>query len=290
MIIPPPYAPVLATLSPGQFAIPELVWSTPTAPLVLPSVKLPLFQAMFTIVNARGFAHVTAAYLPKVAAAAGLVDTDINILESGILYDIERAIKGCNLKVPVSPTDAELTKIAVGIQLWGGITGRPPFVKGGGFLANFNVTNYRKIITRLLLLSSATTVASCPNLAAAVPLWIGPVFPHFGVSFATKHFSFWSRGIGMPTLLPIYDSIIAEKFMGYFSINKKTGRRTGAPLWKHYGLHRGSVLKSYVQQIHDEVAAINKSHPHLGGKFTVVDLERQLFNWANTPAAAGWIR
>ena len=279
MIIPPPYAPALAKLSPGQFAIPQLVWSTPTAPLVLPLVKLKLFQAMFTIVNARGFAYVTAAYLPHVAAHGDLKVTDINILESRILDDIHTAIGGLRATVPLLPTNTQLIKIAVGIQLWGGITGRPPFVKGGGFLAHFNVTNYREIITRLLLLSSATTVASCPNLAAAVPLWIGPAFPHFGVSFATKHFSFWSRGIGMPTLLPIYDSIIAKKFMGY-----------KAPHWNHYGLHRGSVLKSYVQQIHDEVAVINKSHPHLHGKYTVVDLERQLFNWVNTPAAAGWIR
>lgn len=269
MIIPPPYAPVLATLSPGQLAIPELKWTT--APVGLALTKLGPFRAMFTTVSERGFAHVTKAYLPHVASSAHLVANDINILESRILADINKAIAGWCLKTPY-PSNSDLEKIAVGIQLWGANTGRSPFVRGGGFKAHFNVTAYRQILTHLLSISPAATITGCPHLRSAIGLWKSVAFKYFGVSFATKHFSFWSQAIGMPTSLPIYDNIVANKFMG----------RCVSADWGDY--------VTYVRGMHEAVSLINAANPHLGGRYSVIQLERQLFNWANTPAAAGWIR
>jgi hypothetical protein len=270
MIIPPPYAPALAKLKPGQFAIPELKWTT--APVGLALAKLGPFRAMFTTVSARGFAHVTKAYLPHVASSAHLVAADINILESGILADINAAIKGWRSTHPIFPTDAELIKIAVGIQLWGANTGRHPFINGAGFLAHFSVNDYRKIITYLLSLSPASTITNCPHLPSAVGLWKSSAFRYFGVSFATKHFSFWSQTKGMPTSLPIYDNIVANKFMG----------RCVSADWGDY--------VTYVKGMHEAVSLINAANPHLGGQYSVIQLERQLFNWANTPAADDWTR
>jgi hypothetical protein len=268
MIIPPPYAPVLATLRPGLFAIPELKWTT--APVGLALTKLGPFRAMFTTVSARGFAHVTKAYLPHVASSAHLLAADINILESGILADVNEAIAGWRLKTPY-PSNSDLEKIAVGIQLWGANTGRSPFVRGGGFKAHFNVTAYRQILTHLLSISPTATITDCPHLRSAIGLWKSVAFKYFGVSFATKHFSFWSQAIGMPTSLPIYDNIVANKFMG---------RRVSN--WGDY--------VSYVKGMHNAVSLIKAAKPHLGGRYSVIQLERQLFNWANTSAASGWIR
>jgi len=103
-------------------------------------------------------------------------------------------------------------------------------------------------------------------------LWKSVALKYFGVSFATKHFSFWSQATGMPTSLPIYDNIVANKFMG----------RCISADWGDY--------VSYVKGMHDAVSLINAANSHLGGRYSVIQLERELFNWANTPAATGWIR
>ena len=269
MIIPPPYVQAIETLRPGQFAIPLLEWTT--APVGLVLAKLGPFRAMFTTVSKRGFAHVTKDYLPQVASAAGLVAADINILESGILTDINKAISGWCLITP-HPSDSDLEKIAVGIQLWGANTGRSPFIHGGGFRANFNMIAYREIIAHLLSLSPASTITTCPHLRSAVGLWKSSAFKYFGVSFATKHLSFWSQANGVPTLLPIYDTIVANKFMG----------RCVAAHWNDY--------VPYAKGMHTAVSSINAANPHLGDQYSVIQMERQLFNWANTTSPAGWIR
>jgi hypothetical protein len=199
------------------------------------------------------------------------VSNDINILQSALLNDIQKAISGWCVETPY-PSNYDLEKIAVGIQLWGANTGRSPLVRGGGFHANFNVTAYRKIISHLLLITPSNAITGCPHLQSAIKLWQSSAFHYFGVSFVTKHFSFWSQAKGMPTLLPIYDNIMAKHFMG----------RCVSAHWRDY--------VPFVENMHTTVRSINDKNPILDGQYTVIQLERALFNWANKELIAGWIR
>ena len=136
MIIPPSYAPAPAKLKPGQFAIPKLKWTI--APVGLALANLGPFRAMFTTVGTRGFSHVTEAYLPLVKSSAHLVAADINFLESGILADINAAIKGWRSTHPIFPNDAELIKIAVGIQLCESLS-----IPANEFFSRWKFTRFR---------------------------------------------------------------------------------------------------------------------------------------------------
>jgi hypothetical protein len=211
----------------------------------------------------------TGAYLPNVLNAQNLLPNDINVLENALLDDVRAAIAGWNTNQP--PTDAELTRIAIGIQLWGGREGRHPIIRGGGFGDNFNVKAYREIIGLLLAPPALGDGFTYSVIEDAVNIWMGPSFRRFGVSFATKHFSFWSQAPGMPTALPIYDSIMAQSFMGYSDAQ-----------WGRYW--------SYVDGMREDVARINARNPQFRGAFTIIDLERQLYVWATSgaPAATAW--
>jgi hypothetical protein len=212
-----------------------------------------------------------------VPRAQSLAAGDIDILEAGLIDDINAAIAAWGSPIP--PTDAFLTQIAIGIQLWGGRTGRQPFISRGGFASNFEPGEYRDIINNLMA-PPLIGIAGLPfpALQQAVNRWGARnstrelLFFGFNVSFATKHFSFWSRALGMPTRLPIYDKIIARYFMGL------------PPRWNDYW--------TYVNGMRDDVGAINAANPAFPRPYTVHDLERQLFVWANSPAPArtGWPR
>jgi len=270
MIIVPPYSPILSGITSGTFAIPLLPWTL--SPVGLALTDLGSVRAMFTNVRKKAYGYVITHYLPHVTSAAALVASDLNILEGAILTDIHTATTSWHPTPPANPTDAVLTRIAVGIQLWGGNAGRGAFVQDGGFSANFNPAAYRQMIAELKKSVPAGAAGmQCPNLQNAVNIWTGRGFNQFGVSFATKHFCFWSKAVGMPNQLPIYDNIIAKIAMGHRQAN-----------WGHYW--------NYVNAMRSEVANINAANPHFGSLYTISQLERQLFNWANSPAAAYWNR
>ena len=280
MIIPPPFAPALASVLSGHFAIPQLHWAA--SPIELGLANLSSFRAMFTILQRRGYGRVAEFYLPHLAVGGRPAAPDINILENSVLADVAGVIAGLQAVTPIHPADAELERIAIGIQLWGGKTGRSLFVRGGGFHHNFSFHHYRQIIGHLLTPLSPGEVFPTPAIHNALNLWEAGDFKQIGVSFATKHLGFWSRGPDAPTRLPIYDSIMAEKFMGRFSVNRRTNMRRGVAHWGDY--------LNYVNGMRAAVAAINATNPELEGQYTENQLERQLFVWAGTPAAEAWVR
>ncbi|MEI6715434.1 MAG: hypothetical protein WCO60_16880 [Verrucomicrobiota bacterium] len=267
MLIPPPYTSMPA-LHPDTFAIPCLNWTT--APVHLELDDLGSFRGMFTNLQRRGFVDICEHYLPNAKTAGMLYSADINDLELQLLSEINSTTALWNTKNQI-PTDEDLVRIAVGIQLWGGTTGRYPFIREGGFSYNFSVESYRTILHHLR--TSPPLIGELPNanLEQAKALWCGDTFKYFGVSFATKHFSFWSRAKGMPTALPIYDNIIAKMV---------TGRDKAD--WRHYW--------PYVNGMHTAVAQINRENPHLGGAYSVTQLERQLFVWAGSSESTAWRR
>jgi hypothetical protein len=75
------------------------------------------------------------------------------------------------------------------------------------------VGTYREIILSLLAASSVWEIQKNRKLQDAIELWKNGKFRYIGVSFTTKHLSFWSSAIGMPLLIPIYDNIIAKFLM-----------------------------------------------------------------------------
>jgi hypothetical protein len=135
----------------GIFGMPKIQWKEEKVLLNLENMRP--FRGMFTVLKRRGFGNVLRSYLPHVDDSEGLVSNDINILENNIKSEIQDCVNRLKSSAEPKPSDSELMKIAVGIQLWGGITGRQPFIRGE-FEENFDVGTYREIILSLLAASS----------------------------------------------------------------------------------------------------------------------------------------
>ena len=164
LIIPQPFPPELPA---GVFAIPSLRWSV--APLGLTLSDLGPFRGMFTLLQNSGFGDQVAAYLPAIQNAQELVSNDINVLEDKLIS----AISGVIADWPNHPpSNAILTGIAIGIQLWGGRTGRQPFIGRAGFASNFDVSEYRNMINDLMPPPPAGNAGlPFPALQKAVNRW-----------------------------------------------------------------------------------------------------------------------
>lgn len=96
-----------------------------------------------------------------------------------------------------NPSDDNLIRIFLLIQLWGGNAGRTIFVRGNGWKKNFKVDCYREsigLIQRGKYVEALTLMNSMYGINTA---------------FSTKHIHFWSLASA-----PIYDSIIAEIVFG----------------------------------------------------------------------------
>jgi len=263
-LIQPPYPKSISTVYPhGHLAIPDLQWVAVTPPLVL--AKMGSFRAMFTTVSNAGYTATLHHYLPHVGSSDALIANDINVLETGIMADIGTVISSG----PIMPTNPLLSHIAVGIQFWGGNAGRRAFNKAGGFAVSCPLGVYAKMIN--LLMAHPVGVA-LPGGNWAPIFSTRTAFPGIGVSFLTKHLSFWSRAPGSPIHLPILDSIVKKIFID--------PRLKRLPTWSDY--------VPYVTELYSNKAII-AARTGLSG-ITVSDMERQLFNWANSPAAGGWLR
>ena len=218
---------------------------------------------MFTILRNHGYEHVLNRYLPGVLNSKDLVSEDINILEARILKDINAIASHCT----VNFANPLLSQIAAGIHLWGGLAGRNAFIKGGGFKVNCPMSAYGELVSLLMTYPKNVSLPDGNWLSIAALL---KSFPNIGISFLTKHFSFWSRAYLAPIQLPILDKIIFQKFI----------EPSRLPAWKDY--------VPYV----NEMAAKREILAKRSGlnAITISDIERQLFNLANSESIQNWSR
>ncbi len=263
ILISPPYPnPISNVVKYGTLAIPDLNWvaSTPTLALSNGAGTLP---AMFTTIQGRGFGKTLKHYLPHVTSSHQISGGDLTLLETGIIRDINIVVSSGK---PYQQHGL-LPHIAVGIHFWGGNSGRNAFVRGDGFFSNCPVNAYANMVESLI---SHPSGAMLPAGHWDTVYKYAANFTYIGVSFATKHISFWSKATTSSIRLPILDSIIYRKF-----ISPK-----GLPQWQHYV----PFVKDF-----ENVRRIVAARPGLAG-ITLDQMERQLFNWINTPAAQDWNR
>ena len=262
MLIPPPYPrPVSVLCPPGTLGIPDLPWVVGVPGLVLPKMKS--LKAIFTIILNTRFAATLRHYLPHVAKSAALVPGDINLLETRILRDI-RAIIATGLPYDANPL---LRHVAVGIHLWGGQMGRSAFLRGD-FLKNCPLSAYAELVH---LIMTHPVGVPLPGGNWSRILELNNAFNEFGPSFYTKHAAFWSRAPESPIRLAILDRVVTSRFID---------PRRSTAAWDDY--------MPYVMALNSDCATL-RAHAGLAG-ITITDMERQLFNWANSPAAAAWVR
>jgi hypothetical protein len=158
-----------------------------------------------------------------------------------LALEINELIQGFN----DDPSDENLTRIFLLIQLWGGNAGRTIFIRGNGWNKNFNLDCYRKSIVLVQegkFLEALTLMNSMFGINTA---------------FSTKHIHFWSLSVA-----PIFDSIIAEIVFGDVVKEKD---------YKSYIL----ALDALINDLADP-------------EITRSTIERNLFNWANTPVGNEW--
>jgi hypothetical protein len=215
---------------------------------------------MFTLLYGRGHAPTLTHYLPHIGVGAALTPADVIILESNILHDISILIHG---GPPYPPVD--LNNIAIGIQLWGGNTGRWPFL-GPGFVHNFPIHFYSNIIH--LMLGNPPAHPILGNWHAMIALL--PHFHGFNISFFTKHLSFWSRNLPPGHIkFPILDSLIKKQFID-----------------PHHPPALGDY-PHYLDELNADLAIL-QARPGLA-TISIQSIERQLFNFI-LAGAPGWIR
>lgn len=256
MLIPPPYPHPVSIASPhGALAVPDLPWVVGLPALAAPN--LGSFKAMFTTIQRSGYGATLAAYLPHVHHSATLVNHDLNLLETAVMADIN-ALAAAGAPRHTSPT---LERIAVGIHLWGGRMGRGAFIRKGGFALNCPMHNYANLVS--LIITHPAGVPLPGGNWPAIQTLTQTGFNQFGVSFMSKHLSFWSRAAVSQIILPILDSIIMKRFI----------KPNHQPNWVNY--------VSYVNQLNADCNIIRARHGlHL---FNVSMMERQLFNFSPTP-------
>lgn len=99
------------------------------------------------------------------------------------------------------------------IQAWGGISGRGIYVHGNGFNWSAIEPAYKELIDVCLCIQRPNRQAI--SILIAVIEKFNKSIRHLGVSFITKHTRFWlHKTLGDFESLPIYDRIMATKFMG----------------------------------------------------------------------------
>jgi hypothetical protein len=260
MLIPQPYpVPVHAVVAHGHLAIPDLAWVAPTPPLAL--INMQPIRSMFTLLMNRGHAATLAHYLPHVGTANAFTPADAVTLETNILTEISEVIAG---GLPYNPVD--LTHIAIGIHMWGGNTGRGPFVRGGGgFLANFPIQIYGDIVDLIVNHPPADPVLGNWHTIVA----LRHHFYGLGISFFTKHLSFWSRMSPHAIMFPILDKVIKNNFI----------HPNITPNWNDY--------PRYLAELNADLALL-KARAGLA-MMSIHSMERQLFNFT-LAAAPGWFR
>lgn len=263
-LIKHPYPnPISSIVSYGSLAIPDLDWVASTQQLDLKGKGVGTIPSMFTTVEKSGWGNTLKRYLPKVRSGHHFSPSDFQILEAGILYDINTVV----LSGKRYRDNELLPHIAAGIHFWGGNSGRNAFVQGKGFLNNCPMATYGDMAESIIE-NPAGVMPPEGNWRTVFAL--AARLENIGVAFATKHISFWSKASKSMIRLPILDSLIYEKF-----ISPK-----GPPQWQHY--------VPFVMDF-ERIRKIVEARPGLSG-ITLDQMERQLFNWMNTPASQSWFR
>lgn len=169
----------------------------------------------------------------------------------------------------LNPQDVNTLKvIAIGIHLWGGITGRLIFICNGGFNHNFNVESYLLMIREIIQGNNLAAVEAVIQI------------PCIGISFGTKHCAFWSRALHLHNnqngnnhaITPIYDKNIAEVLYG----------RSGQLTLNQYDQYINVDLPNALNEIYAMNQNLN------AGNFNAFNFERLIFNFSNSVDGQDW--
>jgi hypothetical protein len=164
-------------------------------------------------------------------------------------FEIENHIGNLIREYVKNSDDNKLIEIFHFIQFWGGITGRNIYVKNGGFENNFSLDAYKAIVEIAININPET----CKDDLKKVEV-LSKQIKNIGISFTTKHLSFWSRFTNKYNfILPVLDSTLSLNLL--YKCN---------PSWKDY--------RQYVEQMQIEASKKNT---------TVTILERQVYNYFN---------
>ena len=141
------------------------------------------------------------------------------------------------------------------IQLWGGNTGRNIYVKKNGFEENWSFEAYQQIAK----ICTASKSQELPHVLKCLEEQMKPM-KHWGLAFASKHYSFWNRNCET-SRLAIFDSILCKGLFG-----KKT------PSFKLYLKYLAALSE------------FSDKHP-----IPIHNVERNLFNYFNSNHGVVWI-
>lgn len=151
--------------------------------------------------------------------------------------------------------DELLLEIFHTIQLWGGNAGRNIYIMGT-FDSNFKIESYKESVDMLRSGNPEKAIDAFKNIK------------QINIAFASKHFSFWSYDLQgtknkSARQLPVLDRLINELV---------------------YGVKNQPTYSNYMEYLSDMYSIVNKVDAG-----SVHNLERQLFNFADTEEGKNWI-
>ena len=245
--IPPQDHDSIRNLLPGEFALPELQdWDY--APLNLAMNTVGAMRTNMINAGIQGAGN----WVPQAPNGEDLENLQ-NVINQGIQELIN-----------AEPNDDDLIEIFHKIQLWGGNTGRGIYVRNNGFAQNFNRDAYRGIFTTAKNINSRENIAQAIN---SFQISISQI-QNFGLSFGSKHISFFSLAAHAADTqkihIPIFDSILSK---GCFGMN--------FPDYKKFKLFSRTL---------------NNPEEEPLAEYSVQSIERTLFNFFGSPAGQEWIR
>lgn len=152
-------------------------------------------------------------------------------------------------------SDELLMEIFHSIQLWGGNTGRNIYTMGT-FDSNFDIESYKESVEMIRSGNPEKAIHAFKNIK------------QINIAFASKHFSFWSHDLQgkenkSARQLPVLDRLINELV---------------------YGVEKQPTFSDYLEYLSDMYNVVDKVDAEIG----VHNLERQLFNFADTEEGKNW--
>jgi hypothetical protein len=236
----------IATYSPGEFLLPEPPPQLTTRLLTDTPRLRKSIKGMQTILRNRK--------LEDIANILG--DPD----DGGLPKRMEKLAKSIVSQMTVylrsnQSSQQLIEQLFHWVQLWGGVAGRNIYVRDGGFRENFKHEAYsifaEAAAAKTLQLDNRIDIMRAASKAIR----------HWGISFASKHATFWAQA-ARASALPIYDTNIARGCLGY-----KVAE------WRHY--------QDYVEQM-------SKRAEERG--IEVAALERYAFDFFASEQGEEWIQ
>ena len=239
-------------LKDGELCFPDLSYTEAIEPLT-PSTRLSQsIRAMCSNLEESRFF--------KIAQRIGCGNEREALADSAIaakIRDLEESIKSQIKEIASEGTYPKdgVEEVFHLIQLWGGNTGRNIYVKKNGFEENWSFEAYQQIAK----ICTACKSQELPQVLKCLEEQMEHI-EHWGLAFASKHYSFWNRNCETPRLA-IFDSILCKGLFGKKTPNFKLYIKYLAALSKFADEHR--------IQIHN--------------------VERSLFNYFNSNHGVVWI-